>query len=172
MALTFIFTLVIQMNYALSDIQDTIVSNSAMNFGPLQITVSLAFNQYDTITAKHSSDVAQDSVEFISTISDSVKTVRTNFGYYHGFKFTNSYTQTYKVIPDKYIPDFIYKGDVKFSTQGRCGGMAFAALDYFYAHKVIPMYTSTPPNDNPLSKYILDRLHDSLDLNLLGYLSP
>jgi len=48
--------------------------------------------------------------------------------------------------------------------------MAFAALHYFYAHKLIPGYTTTPPNNNPLSKYILDRLHDSLDLNLVGIL--
>jgi len=77
------------------------------------------------------------------------------------------------VITDKYIPDFIHKGDLKFSTKGRCGGMAFAALDYFYSNKLIPGYTSTsgtPPNDTPISKYILDRLHDSLDISVLGIL--
>lgn len=177
--LAFIFTIVIQKNYALSNVEDMTVPNNAINFDPLKIIVSLALNQYDPINTNYdSSDAVQSnsvkvtpiSTTPISTGSDSAKTVRTNFGYYHGFKFTNSYTQTYKVIPDKYIPDFIYKGDVKFSTQGRCGGMAFSALDYFYAHKLIPSYTSTPPNEIPLSKYILDRLHDSLDLNLLGIL--
>jgi hypothetical protein len=174
MILTLIISVIIQKNYALSNAHDMTVSDAAMNFDPLKIIVSLALSQDDTLTTKHESAVVQrNSLEVtpISTgSSDSVKTVRTNFGYYHGFKFTNSYTQTYKVIPDKYIPDFIHKGDLKFSTQGRCGGMAFAALDYFYAHKLIQSYTSTPPNDNPLSKYILDRLYDSLDLNLLGIL--
>ena len=80
------------------------------------------------------------------------KNSTTDFGYYHGFKFPNSYTNDYTVIPNKYIPDFIHKGDLKFSTKGRCGGMAFAALDYFYAHKMIPGYTDTPSNDNPLSR--------------------
>lgn len=109
-------------------------------------------------------------VNSYAQISVDAPTVRTNFAYYHGFKFPNSYVNNYRVIPDKYIPDFIYKGDLAFSTKGRCGGMAFAALDYFYAHKLIPGYTTVPPNDNPLSKYILGRLYDSLDLNLLGIL--
>jgi len=90
----FIFTLVIQKNYALPDIQDTIISKSAMsamNFDPLQITVSLVLNQYDTITAKDNSDITQkNSVKYISTSSVSANTVRTNFGYYHGFKFPNA----------------------------------------------------------------------------------
>jgi hypothetical protein len=134
--------------------------------------VSLALPQYDT-SAKNSYTAQINSLEFTPISSDSAKTIRTNFGYYHGFKFPNQYTNTYTVIPDKYIPDFIYKGDLKFSTKGRCGGMAFAALDYYYAHKLIPGYTSTsatPPNDTPISKYILERLHDSLDISLLGIL--
>jgi len=62
------------------------------------------------------------------------------------------------------------KSHIEFSTAGACGGMAFAALDYFYAHKLIPGYTSTPANDNPLSKYIFQRLYDSLDISILGIL--
>jgi len=163
-----IVSLVLQNNYALSDALKIKTSNSVKTFDPLKMIVSLALPQYET-TAKYDSDVGQrNSVEYTPVSSDSSRTVRTNFGYYHGFKFPNSYTTDYTVIPDKYIPDFIKKGDIKFSTQGRCGGMAFAALDYFYTHKLIPGYTSTPSNDNPLSKYILDRLHDSLDISFVG----
>lgn len=157
-------------NYALSDPLEIKTSNSPNNFYPLKMIASLALPQYET-AAGYDPDIAQrNSAKFTPVSSDSSRTVRTDFGYYHGFKFPNSYTTDYRVISDKYIPDFIYKGDLKFSTKGRCGGMAFAALDYFYAHKMIPGYTSTPSNDNPLSEYILDRLHDSLDISLLGIL--
>jgi hypothetical protein len=149
-----------------------IQSNFAESYKPVSFILSLAFPEYDTATYSNA-NVGQDNAQILPASSDSAKTVRTNFGYYHGFKFPNTYTTTYNVIPDKYIPDFIYEGDVKFSTQGRCGGMAYAALDYFYAHKLIPGYASdseAPPNDIPLSRYILDRLHDSLDISLLGIL--
>ena len=157
-------------NYALSDPLEIKTSNSPNNFYPLKMIASLALPQYET-AAGYDPDIAQrNSAKFTPVSSESSRTVRTDFGYYHGFKFPNSYTNDYKVIPDKYIPDFIYSGDLKFSTKGRCGGMAFAALDYFYAHKMIPGYTSTPSNDNPLSMYILDRLHDSLDISFTGIL--
>lgn len=157
-------------NHALSSSLEIKTSYTPSNFYPLKMIDSLALTQYKT-AAGYDPDTAQrNSAKFTPVSSDSSRTVRTDFGYYHGFKFPNSYTTDYRVIPDKYIPDFIYKGDLKFSTKGRCGGMAFAALDYFYAHKMIPGYTKTPSNDNPLSKYILDRLHDSLDISLLGIL--
>ena len=139
-------------NYALSDPLEIKTSYSPNNFYPLKMIDSLALPKYET-TAGYDPDIAQmNSAKFTPVNSDSSRTVRTDFGYYHGFKFPNSYTNDYTVIPEKYIPDFIHKGDLKFSTKGRCGGMAFAALDYFYAHKMIPGYTSTPSNDNPLSE--------------------
>ena len=167
----FIATL-IQNNHALSEtsVRETNIENG---FRPLKMLLSMMLPGYGIVMHTENPDVVDgNSPQPVSTGSDSVKTVRTNFGYYHGFKFPNTYTTTYTVIPDKYIPDFIYKGDVKFSTQGRCGGMAYAALDYFYAHKLIPSYAgnNAPPNDVPISKYILERLHDSLDISLLGIL--
>jgi Thrombospondin type 3 repeat len=159
LALAFILTFLIQTNFTES-------------YVPVSFILSLAFPEYEMATYSNPNE-GQENAQIVPTSSESAKTVRTNFGYYHGFKFPNTYTTTYNVIPDKYIPDFIYEGDVKFSTQGRCGGMAYAALDYFYAHKLIPGYASNseaPPNDIPLSKYILDRLHDSLDISLLGIL--
>ena len=157
-------------NYALSDSHEIKTTNSLNNFDPLKIISTISLPQYQT-SSGYNLDVDQkNSAKFTSVSSDSSRTVRTDFSYYHGFKFPNTYTTDYAVIPDKYIPDFIHKGDLKFSTKGRCGGMAFAALDYFYAQKMIPGYTQTPSNDNPLSEYILDRLHDSLDVSFLGIL--
>jgi hypothetical protein len=168
--LTVFVTLVLQNNYVLSDAHEIKTSNSAKNFDPLKKIVSFALPQYETTVKYNSGVTGRDSVEYTPVDSPSDRTVRTNFGYYHGFKFPNTYEVPHTIIPDKYIPDFIWSGDIGFHTDGACGGMAFAALDYFYAHKFIPSYTSTPANDNPLSKYIFQRLLDSLDVNVLGIL--
>jgi len=165
-----LISLVFQSNYALSNARETIASNNGKSLDPPKIFDTLAIGRSDT---SGKSDMYVDhgnSPKFTSVSSDSTRTVRTNFGYYHGFKFPNTYQIPHRIIPDKYIPDFITSGDIGFSTAGACGGMAFAALDYFYAHKLIPGYTSTPSNDNPLSKYIFQRLYDSLDISLLGIL--
>lgn len=157
-------------NNALSDTNEIKGTNIPNDFNPLKILSSLYLSPYEPAAGSNDDGDQKNAGKFTSVASGSTRTVRTDFSYYHGFKFPNSYTTDYTVIPDKYIPDFIYKGDLKFSTKGRCGGMAFAALDYFYASKMIPGYTQTPSNDNPLSKYILDRLHDSLDVSFLGIL--
>lgn len=167
---TVLISLVFQSNYALSNAPETIASNNGKSFDPLKIFDSLAIGRSGT-SGKNDMYVDHgNSPKFTSVSLDSTRTVRTNFGYYHGFKFPNTYQIPHRIIPDKYIPDFITSGDIGFSTAGACGGMAFAALDYFYAHKLIPGYTSTPSNDNPLSKYIFQRLYDSLDISLLGIL--
>lgn len=53
-------------------------------------------------------------------------------------------------------------------TRGRCGGMAFAGMDYFNARLPVPFcrssdfYPSTvPPDSTPLAQYIWDRMMDS-----------
>ena len=148
---TVLISLVFQSNYALSNALETIASNNGKSFDPLKIFDSLAIGRSGT-SGKNDMYVDHgNSPKFTSVSSDSTRTVRTNFAYYHGFKFPNTYQIPHRIIPDKYIPDFITSGDIGFSTAGACGGMAFAALDYFYAHKLIPGYTSTPSNDNPLS---------------------
>ena len=167
--MTIILSLAID-NHALSYFHEITSTNNFNNFDLLKIIPFVSLPSQETTSGYNSDSGQKDSAKFTTVSSGSTRTVRTDFSYYHGFKFPNSYTTDYNVIPDKYIPDFIYKGDLKFSTKGRCGGMAFAALDYFYAHKMIPGYTQTPSNDNPLSKYILDRLHDSLDISFLGIL--
>jgi hypothetical protein len=47
-------------------------------------------------------------------------------------------------------------------TRGRCGGMAFAALDHWHARIHIPATTDLPPDGEPLADYIYDRLRTSM----------
>jgi hypothetical protein len=186
--LAFVTGLVIENIHALSNVHETtMTSNNAKNFHPWSMITSFALLYLDDTTAKNSEGQSSDSFKYTSVSSTSeTRTVRTDFSYTHGFKFKNTYTNYYHVIPDKYIPDFIYDGGVlEFSTAGRCGGMAYAALDYWYAKQRIPGWDvtptgasqpgnpaalPTPSNDAPLSEYILQRLHDSLDISLLGIL--
>jgi hypothetical protein len=56
----------------------------------------------------------------------------------------------------------------KIATRGRCGGMAFSALDHFYSGLQLPKFTSeqlapkgVPPDSHPLAKYIYRRQLDS-----------
>jgi hypothetical protein len=49
------------------------------------------------------------------------------------------------------------------ASNGLCGGMAFAARDYFEAQRRPPSDTS-PPENGPLFDYLVDRLFDSFEL--------
>jgi hypothetical protein len=51
------------------------------------------------------------------------------------------------------------------ASNGLCGGMAFAARDYFEAGRPPPP-DATPPDSGPLFDYLVDRLFDSFDLPL------
>ncbi len=51
------------------------------------------------------------------------------------------------------------------ASNGLCGGMAFAARDYFEAKRPPPDDT-TAPGEGPLLDYLCDRLFDSFDLPL------
>jgi hypothetical protein len=51
------------------------------------------------------------------------------------------------------------------ASNGLCGGMAFAARDYFEAVRRPPQET-TAPGTGPLFDYLVDRLFDSFDLPL------
>lgn len=203
-----VVSLVIQNIHAVSNIQQatTTVSNIGKNFQPWSMIVSLVLPLiYDT-SGINSAAEQSDSFKYTSVSSSSeTRTVRTGFSYLQAFKFSNDYINYYGKIPDRYIPDFIHDGDYNLQTYGRCGGMAFTALDYWYAHQRIPGWAMTPPaieicsngrdddadgkideegcsspgnpaalptpsNDSPISEYILNRLYDSLDLNLLGIL--
>ena len=83
-----------------------------------------------------------------------------------GFKFPNKWNDFGYPIPA--LNDIPVIGDIKFgdASNGLCGGMVFAVRDYYEARVPIPPTTIVPNNaDDPLTKYIIDRLLASLDLD-------
>lgn len=119
-------------------------------------------------------------------MSDSTHYVRTSFDpVQHGFEFGNGFLNTVldMRIP-KLTPGFILnwlsnqgaeittKSDGKEYLQvharGRCGGMAFASLDYYFNNLTVPHCPpaelspeGVPYDEHPLAKYIHKRLFDS-----------
>src|ERR687888_324423 len=76
----------------------------------------------------------------------------------HGFHFANDFVD--KIVA---IPGF---GEV--ATDGRCGGMAFAALDYWFAGLPVPTHRpadfpdrAVPEDGSRLADYLYKRLFDS-----------
>lgn len=74
----------------------------------------------------------------------------------HGFKFRNDFVNHVITVPSL---------GINFDTFGRCGGMAFAALDYWHHHLAVPEDSSLPSDGTLVSKYIYDRLMDSIMAN-------
>lgn len=77
-----------------------------------------------------------------------------------GFKFTNSWSgEPLKRINLKFgnIP-------IGAASNGLCGGMAYAARDWFEARRPIPVMRVSPPDGSPLRNFVIDRLIDSFDL--------
>jgi hypothetical protein len=74
----------------------------------------------------------------------------------HGFRFANAFANSVVNIPSL---------GINIKTYGRCGGMAFAALDHWYNRLPIPQTSSLPVDGTPLSTYISKRLDASLILN-------
>jgi hypothetical protein len=74
----------------------------------------------------------------------------------HGFHFPNVFAN--KIIKTKW-------GEIE--TKGRCGGMAFASLDYYFANIPIPAYGTKdssiriPPDGDFVADFIYKRLIDS-----------
>ena len=57
------------------------------------------------------------------------------------------------------------------SSYGRCGGMAFAAYDFYLAGWPVAAFgANKPAPDSALDEYLLARLIDSLDLNVRKFL--
>jgi hypothetical protein len=74
----------------------------------------------------------------------------------HGFRFDNRFVNVVATLP----------GGPKLRTRGRCGGMTYAALDYFHLGRPAPTYTPrapavVPPDGHPLARYLLTRQLDS-----------
>lgn len=73
----------------------------------------------------------------------------------HGFAFRNDFVNNILTLPD----------GTAMTTRGRCGGMAFAALDYYFAGLPVPKNNALPPDGTLLADYIYKRLGDSFSLS-------
>jgi hypothetical protein len=76
----------------------------------------------------------------------------------HGFAFPNAFVNEILTLPN----------GATITTSGRCGGMAFAALDYFLAGQAVPAWRSdlwapsrVPPDSHWLAQLFTQRLRDS-----------
>lgn len=69
----------------------------------------------------------------------------------HGFHFDNDFVNKTATLP----------GFGSIQTRGRCGGMAYAALDLYTAGVPVPPDTALPADGTPLADYIYRRLLDS-----------
>lgn len=76
-----------------------------------------------------------------------------------GFKFGNSFPQ----VPLKRINVLGLQIPIGDASYGLCGGMIFAAIDYFEAKIPIPS-NPTAPSSGPLFEYIVNRQLDSFHL--------
>jgi hypothetical protein len=76
-----------------------------------------------------------------------------------GFKFINSFELSFpSTIP---LPIF-GAVDLKKIIYGLCGGMCFAALDYFYAQRPVPDYSQPDQLSFAYELYLWDRQIDSM----------
>lgn len=89
----------------------------------------------------------------------------------YAFRFSNSFTN--KIWSGR-LPPLIGR-QVEFSTSGRCGGMAFASLDFFHGKRPVPPLSSkdflpsrVPPDGHPLADYIFTRQLHSMLTTLRG----
>lgn len=72
----------------------------------------------------------------------------TGFGVDQGFAFANTFTFDLQLAPWWRV------GRI---SPGLCGGMAYAALDYYHAGAPIPSQTEPPAQDSALGRYLLER---------------
>lgn len=85
----------------------------------------------------------------------------------HGFHFSNKFVNTVALAPT-----------LSITTRGRCGGMAFDALDCYFAQIAIPNVKGSdfpnggvPPDGHPIADFIYARLMQSFLLNGLTFIS-
>lgn len=79
----------------------------------------------------------------------------------HGFKFANAFSGSR-------LPGGLGRIESALgvpSRYGLCGGMCFAAADFFLARNTIPVAIKPPASGTPLFKYISARQNDSLGAN-------
>ncbi|WP_027395050.1 RICIN domain-containing protein [Aquimarina latercula] len=75
----------------------------------------------------------------------------------HGFNFSNSFKST---IGDS--------GSISFTFNGLCGGMSYAANDYYSSKKKVPRQNYQPAIGTPLHNYIYERQQNSF-ANLIKF---
>lgn len=92
------------------------------------------------------------------------RTVMTDFRPQNdGFLFSNSgWADAPYTLPILEGTPFAFT--VGNANTGLCGGMVYAALDYFYGEQRIPQVPMNPPNDDRLFLLLVARLFDSFDL--------
>ena len=78
-----------------------------------------------------------------------MQSIHTGFSATQGFRFVNAFALPLGIARDA----FVY---------GLCGGMCFAALDYYYGGQLIPPLTEAPPTGSPLYRFLLRRQIDSI----------
>jgi hypothetical protein len=90
----------------------------------------------------------------------------------HGFGFPNRYTNTLVYVPvplRRLLPEPLRASvrNGRVVADGRCGGMSFAAIDYYRSGSPVPRFLFEqlpPPDAHPLSRFIGKRQRDSVSL--------
>jgi hypothetical protein len=82
----------------------------------------------------------------------------------HGFHFPNGFVNHVKI-------DLAGATIASFTTTGLCGGMSYAAMDYYEANRPAPTHdtddfgsSDVPPENTPLANYIFGRQMDAFSL--------
>jgi hypothetical protein len=81
-----------------------------------------------------------------------------------GFGFVNSFTLPF---PAQIRLPLIGEIDLKKVVYGLCGGMCFAALDYYYAGRPVPPYARPEDLEGDYVRYLWDRQLDSLGVTVI-----
>lgn len=81
-----------------------------------------------------------------------------------GFHFNNTFT-------NDLVPRGLRHTGLNIKTGGLCGGMVYAALDYYYAHKPIPNVDYRPATGTKLAHYIYQREVHSIESNLTEWIN-
>lgn len=82
----------------------------------------------------------------------------------NGFQFVNRFEIKF---PVKYNLPLVGKLDLSDVVFGLCGGMSFAALDYYHLGKSVPTFTKVEEIDGRLFAYLSQRQLDSLQISTL-----
>ncbi len=85
--------------------------------------------------------------------------ISSNFSSRHRFRFINSFQLQFPVFMNLPYAGMININEITF---GLCGGMCFAALDYFHANRLPPLFQTPQEIDPKFFGFLCDRQLDSL----------